>query len=236
MDTWKYAHKNAMVDFLKALNHETKSFILKGGTCLLLAYGLNRFSEDIDLDGGKQRMKGFMKRYCQKKGFSYRIAKDTPTVERFMVDYTIPKYLHKPLKIEISYRSQNISPTTHVEINGIEVYTIDRLCQLKTMAYQGRDKIRDLYDVCFICDRYFASLSEGTKNQLRDALSYKGFEHYDYITSTQKDPLIDKNTLADLYLQMFDKLNLLYTTEEAQSIQGGKEASKPLQHRKIHER
>ena len=99
----------------------------------------------------------------------------------------------------IRYRSRSISANTHHRVNGIEVYTIDRICQLKTGAYQGRDKIRDLYDICFICDRYFADLSESTKEQLKDALTYKGFDYFDYVTSTQDDALIDKDALAGLY-------------------------------------
>ncbi|WP_314622128.1 hypothetical protein [uncultured Selenomonas sp.] len=70
---------------------------------------------------------------------------------------------------------------------------------MKTGEYQGRDKIRDLYDICFICDRYFADLSESTKEQLKDALTYKGFDYFDYVTSTQDDALIDKDALAGLY-------------------------------------
>ena len=49
MDTVQARHIEIMRDFLTELNKETDAFILKGGTGLLLAYGLNRFSEDIDL-------------------------------------------------------------------------------------------------------------------------------------------------------------------------------------------
>ncbi len=89
---------------------------------------------------------------------------------------------------------------------------------MKTGAYQRRDKIRDLYDICFICDRYFADLSESTKEQLKDALTYKGFDYFDYVTSTQDDALIDKDALAGLYRKMFEKLDLLYSKEEAESL------------------
>lgn len=119
----------------------------------------------------------------------------------------------------MSYRNRNIQPSTHHTVHGIEVYTIDRLAQLKASAYQGRDKLRDLYDVCFICTKYFSELSEPTKNQLRDAFSYKGFDHYDYIVETQSDPLIDAEKLAEAYLKTFDKLGLLYTQDEQEQIQ-----------------
>ena len=216
MDTAQVRHVEIMRNFLTELNKETDTFILKGGTGLLLSYGLNRFSEDIDLDGAKKRLKGYVEHYCRNHGFSFRIAKDTPTIERFMLAYE--PTLHKPLKIEISYRSRSIPAHTHHCVDGIEVYTIDRICQLKTGAYQGRDKIRDLYDICFICDRYFDELSDSTKEQLKDAMTYKGFEYFDYVTSTQDDALIDKNTLADLYLKMFEKLDLLYSEEEVEHI------------------
>jgi predicted nucleotidyltransferase component of viral defense system len=39
-----------MVSYLLLLNKRTDQFILKGGTALARCYGLDRFSEDIDLD------------------------------------------------------------------------------------------------------------------------------------------------------------------------------------------
>lgn len=210
-------HKKIMEEFLAALNKETDRFILKGGTGLLLCYGLDRFSEDIDLDCEQQKLTGFIDKFCKARGFSYRIAKDTPTVNRFILHCSGQPEIR--LKIEISYRNKCILPTTHTKIHGIEVYTIDRLCQLKTSAYQGRDKIRDLYDICFICMYYFGKLSDSTKEQLKDALVYKGFEHYDYLASMQDDTLVDKEKLADMYLSMYEKLDLLYTQEEKQQIQ-----------------
>lgn len=216
MNTAQMRHIEIMRNFLTELNKETDTFILKGGTSLLLAYGLDRFSEDIDLDGKKRRLKGFVEGYSQKHGCSFRVAKDTPTVERFMLVYA--PSIEKPLKIEISYRNRNIPANAHHCVNGIEVYTIDRICQLKTGAYQGRDKLRDLYDICFICDRYFEELSESSKEQLKDALTYKGFDYFDYVTSTQDDALINKDVLAGLYLKMFEKLDLLYSEEEAKTL------------------
>ena len=47
MNTARMRHIEIMRNFLTELNKETDTFILKGGTSLLLAYGLDRFSEDI---------------------------------------------------------------------------------------------------------------------------------------------------------------------------------------------
>lgn len=69
MNTAQMRHIEIMRNFLTELNKETDTFILKGGTSLLLAYGLDRFSENIDLDGEKRHLKGFIESYSQKHGF-----------------------------------------------------------------------------------------------------------------------------------------------------------------------
>jgi len=216
MKTWQEEHRKVIKDFLTTLNKETNSFVLKGGTSLMMCYKLDRFSEDIDFDCEHQKLHGFIQKYTKENDFSFRIAKETPTVHRFLLNYGSEE---KKLKIEISYRNKKLNSNFLTNIKGISVYTIDRICQQKAMAYQGRDKIRDLYDLSFICDKYFKDLSEDTKGMMRDALSYKGFEHFDYIISTQDDPLINKDKLADSYLKMYDKLDLLYTNDEVKSIQ-----------------
>ncbi len=183
MEQSQSRHKEIMQDFLQELNQETNSFILKGGTALLFCYGLDRFSEDIDLDCEQKNLHSFLKRFGEKHNLSYRVAKDTPVVKRYILNYDE----NKTLKIEVSYRNKAISPTSHKNINGIEVYNLDRLCQLKTLAYINRDKLRDLYDLSFICNKHFNKLSDVAKTQLQDALSYKGLEHFDYIMATQHD-------------------------------------------------
>lgn len=64
-----------MVSYLLLLNKRTDQFILKGGTALARCYGLDRFSEDIDLDGTKQDIKEITKRFCDRFGFTLRVAK-----------------------------------------------------------------------------------------------------------------------------------------------------------------
>ena len=69
-------HGKVIDDFLKDLSTTQKdAFILKGGTALLKCYGLDRFSEDIDLDGTKKNIKEFVDKFCKKYGYEYRIAK-----------------------------------------------------------------------------------------------------------------------------------------------------------------
>ncbi|WP_289164131.1 nucleotidyl transferase AbiEii/AbiGii toxin family protein [uncultured Parasutterella sp.] len=209
-DKWQLLHGRFIHSFLLLLNKQTDQFVLKGGTALSICYGLNRFSEDIDLDGRKQDIKEIVRRFSTQHNIKFRIAKDTPTVKRCLMDYGNP--LH-PLKIEVSYRNRDLdiseAAKDWTKINGINVYTIDALARMKAMAYQGRDKIRDLYDLSFICNNYYEKLSYPTRATIRDTLSYKGIEQFDYLVATQNDPLIDKDKLADGFLKMHEKLGLL---------------------------
>lgn len=206
MKDWQIDHKKVIDDFLQYLNKQTDKFILKGGTALLECYNLNRFSEDIDLDGKSKNIEDIVKRFCSNNNFVYRVAKNTNTVKRFMINYG---NISKPLKIEVSYRKAIINTTETTKINGIAVYTIDTLLLMKTNAYVGRDKLRDLFDVCFICNNYHNELSDTVLFNLRNALEYKGLEHFDMIVNQQEDELIDNDKLAEEFLKMYDSLGLL---------------------------
>lgn len=218
---WREEHGKVIAGFLKFLNSKTHDFVLKGGTSLMTCYNLDRFSEDIDLDSRNKHMEPIVKEFCDLHGYSYRVAKDTDTVKRYMIHYN--ETMGKPLKIEISYRRREIDPKEVTIRNGITVYNIDTLCIMKTNAYSGRDKIRDLYDVSFICNNYFDELSEPTKSLLRTAIEYKGMEQFDYIVEEQHDELIDEGKLAEDFLRMYEKLDLMYNNEEKQIAQDIKE-------------
>lgn len=199
-------HKVVIDDFLKALNTQTDNYVLKGGTSLMECYNLDRFSEDIDLDSTDyETIEKIVKSYCDTKGFDYFHKKDTPTVQRFTIHYGS----EKPLKVEVSYRKESIDEDDVVKINGVNVYKIDVIASQKIGAYSSRDKLRDLYDVTFICNNYWDELDKKTKSQIQNAIEYKGLEHFDYIVDTQSDPLIDNDKLANDFLNMFDKLGLI---------------------------
>ena len=215
MSNWRVQHGKVINDFMAYLNEKTADFILKGGTALYLCYDLDRFSEDIDLDGRAKGLIALVDGFCEKYGYSSRVAKDTETVERCFVNYGNEG---KPLKIEASFRRREIPESETDRVNGILVYRIEPLCVMKTNAYAGRDKIRDLYDVTFICNRYFDSLFPQTVALLRGAVEYKGIEQFDFIIKDQQDDLIDSEKLSIDFLNMYDKLGLLYSEDESRSL------------------
>lgn len=205
-------HLSAITSFLTDVNaRKDNPYILKGGTALSLCYALNRFSEDIDLDVAGNTMPygrfiNDIQRFCNEHGYSYRISKDTATTQRAYVNYGNEG---RPLKIEVSYRRKIIPNNLICVKNGIQVYTLDEMARLKAAAYNGRDKIRDLYDVAYICTHYYEELSDSARDALRTALEYKEIEQFDYIVNNQKDELINVDTLETMFLESFDKLGLL---------------------------
>ena len=69
--------------------------------------------------------------------------------------------------------------------------------QAQMRSYMSRDKIRDLFDVSFIADKYYDQLSPDAKDMLAMALEYKDLGQFDYLIRTQSDPLIDPVQLKD---------------------------------------
>lgn len=203
LEGWQIKHLNVMKDFLTYLYGNSDRFVLKGGTALMLCYGLNRFSEDIDLDGFGGSINTIVKNFCKATNLKCKVGKNTDTVKRFMLHYND----ETPLKIEVSYRDKNIRDT--VIIDGIITYNINRLCIMKLGAYSDRDKLRDLYDITFIGLSYWDTLNDTVKNVLFDSLQYKGLDHFDYIVRIQEDRLIDKNLLGESFLTLLNKFELV---------------------------
>lgn len=204
--------KNVMQDILKFINrYDKQTTILKGGTGLMFGYNLDRFSEDIDLDSTNTHLEKIIKDFCSIKSYQYNVKKDTPSVKRYMLQYAPDK----KIKIEISYRNRRLNLNDCHVVDGIKIYNIDKLFGMKLNAYNSRDKIRDLYDIVFITKNYMNQLPSFAIDQLKDSLSYKGLEQFDYLMSTQDDHLIDKDALAEDFLQLFDELDLLNEKENA---------------------
>ena len=211
MNDWKITHKKVIDEFLLYLNGKTNDFILKGGTALLTCYKLDRFSEDIDFDGKNNNIIDYVESFCSLHGYDFRIAKNTDTVKRCMINYG---NIGRPLKVEVSLRRVNIPDNEITNINGITVYNIEPLCLMKANAYMSRDKLRDLYDLTFICNNYFEKLSPQTIFVIRNSIEYKGIEQYDYVVRQNEDELIDASKLAGDFLDMYNRLGLLYDSDE----------------------
>lgn len=138
-----------------ARNFSDTPFVLKGGTALLLAYKLDRFSTDLDFDSGKRL--GVISRIktafpSEVKVLEIREKKDSSVAQRYDVDYH-SKFGKDTLKIETSYRTPPQESDVQV-VNGIRVYKLSKLIDQKLQTVQSRTKSRDLYDVAFLGTRH----------------------------------------------------------------------------------
>lgn len=203
---WRDSHFDIMSKFMSELNLTIKGAVLKGGTSLMLCYGLDRFSEDIDLDVTDRKiiLQRFVCSFCEKYGITYRIAKNTDTVKRYMIHYGG----NKPLKVEVSYR-QMADKQDVCYINDILVYTISELFNQKLIAYNGRSKIRDLFDIMFIYRNYYKYLASMQVSQLKRVVSYKGLSDAEMLVREQPDDLINSDKLIVDYLDLWNSLGLL---------------------------
>ena len=86
-DVTRKQHYNVMYELLMYINKQTDTFVLKGGTALLMCYNLHRFSEDIDFNSTNKNIDKYIAGFCNMYGYSYVMSKDTSTTKRFKIHY-----------------------------------------------------------------------------------------------------------------------------------------------------
>ena len=151
-------HRQLMLAFLTQLSDTP--LVLKGGTALYLAYGLNRFSEDLDFDSSARLNLTNRLKQVQLPGFrilDLNLKKDTSYVTRYLVHYENSLHQAEVLKLEISYRTP--VPESQVFVHdGLRFAPLARIADNKlTAAFDGdriRSKGRDLFDLHFIATHY----------------------------------------------------------------------------------
>jgi predicted nucleotidyltransferase component of viral defense system len=207
---------NSFLDFLKIKKHD---LILKGGAALKYCYNSTRLTKDLDFDGINNDNISLIEEFCNNNNYDLFFKKNTEITQRCSILYN---QNIEPLKIEISYRDKNIDTNNITMINGIKVYVIAKLFASKLPAFQNRDKLRDLFDICFIYKNYKESLSICQIELLKESLTTKNFAYFDYIIETQKNEPENKHInideLANDYLDMYNDLGLLHDTDEKQII------------------
>lgn len=202
-------HLKIIKEVLDAIFNERASsdLTLKGGTALLLYYGLDRFSEDIDLDATKVNIKSIISRYCKTKGYSFNVTKDTSTVKRYMINYGDDE----SLKVEVSYRGKNIIESNRVNIDGVNVYTLKELLFMKidTFLSPNRNKIRDLYDIAFIYHEAEIELTDDIIRELTRMFMHDMLDYIFYVVENHKDFIIpdtDSERILEDILYIYDDI------------------------------
>ena len=192
-----YLHERFMRSICEDIAKNKLPITLKGGTALLLCYGLDRHSEDIDLDSNKKNdLTHIIQDAAKKLNIDIQkisLPKDTETVRRYKVAYT-QGHIAKSLKIETSLRHGYDKEKT-VLINNIQTYKKSHLVYLKIAAFQNRTVARDFHDLMFLAN---------TDINIRAELSPFIIEQFKQI-----NPLFDK--LHAAYQDDELLVDLLYT-------------------------
>lgn len=205
-------HEKLMVSILKEMSDTP--LVLKGGTALMVAYGLDRFSEDLDFDAPvKLNLAARIKR-----GVPYAISlinvdlvKNTDTMTRYRVSYNT-EHGPRKLKIEVSYRTP--APANEINvINGVRVATVSRILDQKLQAaHDGEDprtKMRDLYDLDFISRKFPHKFTRELSERLVEFA-----QSPEDLASRYRDAYLEDDLVRDRVLLEDIVLRLHYKSEE----------------------
>lgn len=187
--------------------------ILKGGTALLLAYGLDRFSEDLDFDSYKflrleNKIKDAIKYPVTLQ--SLDLLKDTDTVTRYRLVYNTPLSQSNRLKIEVSHRVQEAPDKMSYEIiNGIKVYKLPTLIRQKLLALENRTTARDLYDVNFLVKNHKDSFLKENWVKLKLILSDLDSLEKRFTPAFEIDEILSTKDVSSILLNLNEATSAL---------------------------
>jgi len=123
---------------------------LKGGTALMLFYGLDRFSEDLDFDTFKSfDMKPVLQKYKNPYINEITVKKHTPTVQRYRVSWIVGDQ-EGNVTLEISFRQSPKKNDVQETTLGVPVLTPFALLKQKFDALKSRTTARDLFDIAYL--------------------------------------------------------------------------------------
>jgi predicted nucleotidyltransferase component of viral defense system len=152
-------HVNIMRAVLRTV--QDTPLVLKGGTALLLCYGLDRFSEDLDFDATKK--------LNLESRIEHALQPVTDTVQRYRIEYAAAGNEGR-LKVEISCRDAIHESDVTVRA-GIRTWQASRLIAQKLNALAGRTAARDLYDIHFLARNFRKEWTADSLARLRSLLS-----------------------------------------------------------------
>lgn len=197
------------IDIMRAVAQDFHDIpmVLKGGTALLLCYGLDRFSEDLDFDSPKKfNIAGRVDRILSQftKTHLLKTVKDTQTVQRIKAHY-VGVTGDRLLKIETSLRATP-DETKIITVNGIRTYTVASLIDQKVYAISQRTAARDLYDISFLTRTYPADFSKSAIAQLKTAMQDISAVEQNFQGTFEEDEILDVAMLPEIIFQITDFL------------------------------
>lgn len=199
------------VDIMRSIARDLSDLpmVLKGGTALLLCYGLTRFSEDLDFDSPRKfsiatRIESILSQKTSQH--ELKIVKNTETVQRIKSHY-LGLSGDRLLKIETSFR---VAPDESMVtmIDGIRIYKIEALIEQKITALANRTAARDLYDVAFLAKNYLKDFSPSARETLKSMTQDLNALAQRFEDAFEEDEILATEELSVLVLQISESLSL----------------------------
>ena len=195
------AGEKRLLEFLQELNQETDAFVLKESGALRFCYGLDRAVDYLEFDSVSEDVVPYGEKFLKKHGWA------DAEIEAALVTQMRRGEQWHDYEIR-SFIRTNIPPEDTKLINGIRVYTIERIASMRLVAYIRFDDPLDLYDFVFICRHYFDEVSHTLKEVFCDTISYRGLMSLNFHIERDKDPQIDLRKLKEDVLQLGGRLGI----------------------------
>ena len=219
----------SIMDFLSRTSY-VKYLAFIGGTCLRMAFHINRFSEDLDFDCKNMSEDDFMRmtdavvKFLQNMGYRVETRdKPNPHLNAFRRNLFFPELL---FDVNLSgHREERFLIKVEAQDQGIPYQTESRklqgcgylfmfptppvsiLCAMKVAAFLTRAKGRDIYDLMFLLSLTMPDY---------DFLQKKGFQIHNL--DELKRALLNQVTSIDLAIKQKDFSHLLLMPEESRRI------------------
>ncbi len=159
--------------YLSFLYSKTMSFVFKGGTCLRMAYGSPRYSEDLDFNSDLNENEAYGALETASKELEYfgiraeiRNKRMSRSGFGFALSYSGPLYEGRDItkglvRIDVSQRGESVSEDriiVRTEYDDVKTFIIsaaslDHIFAEKVRALLVRGMARDLYDLWFLMER-----------------------------------------------------------------------------------
>lgn len=195
-----------------ACSFSNTPLVLKGGTALLLAYGLDRFSEDLDFDSDKHmnlesKIKKSVSKYAKVEAID--VKKQTSTAMRYRATYSAFDK-QNILKIEISFRNLPKPDDINI-IGGIKIYKLPALINQKLNTLEERTKARDLYDVAFLASKYLDQFGSVQLKKLQNITQNLDVLEKRFTPAFQRDLVLANVDVQGLVLSLCEAGNSIAT-------------------------
>ena len=199
-------HERLMREVLKRIRGS--GLVLRGGSAVAFAYGGNRHSTDLDLDGEeavglRSQIRAAGRSADVRIGFIDR--RDGPFRQRFLARYrSLSGAIAGKLKIDYHFREPPRSRDTHV-VGGILTYRVEVLFDQKMAAAENRLEARDLFDLAFLMRAYGDQLADDQIRKADAFLAVPNKVKQRYADAFVADPVLKPITTANQTVALFQE-------------------------------